>query len=65
VGFTGGLQKLQERTLEALVARKWKWRDPDATTGKVVASNWIGESEFERAIEGLQQAAAADLCDLD
>jgi hypothetical protein len=65
VGFRGGLQKLQERTLESLVARKWKWRDPDATTGKVVACNWIAESDFERAIEGLQQAAATNDHDLD
>jgi hypothetical protein len=55
VGFDGGKKKLGERTLESLVARTWKWRDPEANAGRHQPANWIEATEFEQIIEQLRR----------
>jgi hypothetical protein len=54
VGFSGGRAKLEQQTLDSLVGRRWKWRNPDLNTGKVLPKNWINAEDFERIVEQLR-----------
>jgi hypothetical protein len=60
VGYAGGAQKLRGGTLDSLASRRWKWHDPATSTGSRKAANWIGDQEFERIVEELQQAEGPD-----